>query len=206
MKLISIFLGVFPLQIVCMDKPLAPRVKPAAVASKVKAAASVWPPKPAAAGSLAKKSAANLKRSSDEEDGEGKPFQRRRRRSIAALDTIIADATKLVPKPSAQPLIDEVKQQVREGMLKIISTNPPVCEVIRQKLPWRCRQGCRAEFIDQEAERRHIHLAHNIVAASNEDMLGIDWEAIGTLVDVRQSHTPPVPEEEQDEGEVEEIT
>lgn len=207
MKLISIFLGVFPLQIVCMDKPLAPRVKPAAVASKVKAAASAWPPKPAAAGFGAKKTAASLKRSSDEEERDGKPFQRRRRRSIDSLDALMPDALKLVPKPAVPTLADEVKTEIQKGQLRIISANPPICEVVLGSVKWECRY-CGRELKNKEIERLHIRDSHGIIPAAPEQEWGISWDEIRKMKDFihhLSPSTPPLPENQGEEEEVEEI-
>lgn len=205
MKLIYVFLGVFSLKIVCMDKPPSPKppkIKPAAAHSKVKAAAAAWPPKPAAA-FLAKKSAASLKRSSDEEE----PFQRRPRKSIDTLDVVMTDALKLVAKPSAQSLIDKVKTEVQKGQLKIISTNPPVCEVVLDSVKWKCRR-CGREFKNKEEEIRHVKLSHGVIPADPEQEWGIDWEYVNSFQNYMRITVRPFEDqqlEDQQEEEVEEI-
>lgn len=213
MKLIYVFLGIFCLNTVCMDKPLSPRVKPAA-ASKVKAAASAWPPtqaasvvrKPEGANFFAKKSAARLKRSSDEEI-EGQPYQRPRRRSIDTSDPIMSGSPKLVRKPAAQTLADQVKTEVQKGQLKIISANPPICVVVLDSVKWQCRY-CDCQFNNKEIERLHIRDSHRIIPAEPEQEWGISWEEIKKMKDYihhLSRSTPPLPEDQNEEEQVEEI-
>lgn len=194
MKMLYIFLGILPLKLVPMDKPDRP-----SAFVRVKAAAAAWPP-------LKKPAAASLKRSSDE-DIETKKPQRLRQSSdslnVARL-SFLDVAKKSISKGAAHSLIDETKNEIQEGRLRIISDNPPLCEVMVQ-IPWRCRYGCRREFVNKEEERKHIVLAHGVVPASADQEWGIDWEEINKLKDYLPG-TPPLPEEQQEEEEeVEEI-
>jgi hypothetical protein len=206
MKMIYIFLGFLPLKLVSMDKP----DRPSAFA-KVKAAAAAWPPakKPAAAWSPAKKPAAAmpLKRSSDDEEQDSKKYPRRRHKSIdlgSTSDSFMEEVKKSVTKAAEQSLAQETKNEILEGRLKIISDNPPLCEVMVQN-PWRCRYGCRQEFINKDVERQHIMDSHKVVPASADQEWGIDWEEINKMKNYIRQTTPPLPEEDQEEEEVQEI-
>lgn len=160
------------------------------------AAVASTAPKPAAAGlplrlkrsaSRQKPAAvASLKRSSDEEKG---PNKSPRRRS-AGRDW----------------MIENTRQEVLAGALKIMSINPPLCEIIIKPDSWRCKYGCDTEFTTKEEESRHTLYSHRIIPAGPEQDLGIDWGIIQRMHD-RGEDTPQ--ESDQDEGdeqeEVEEI-
>ncbi len=231
MKMVYVFLlGIFSLKMACMEKPTPPSAPTHQSAFvRVKAAAAAWPPlplksgateklvtqkpaaawlpKPAAAGLMAKKSAAaSLKRSSDEEE-ETKTIRRRRHKSIdlgSSADSFMEEVKKMVVKTVVLTLAQETKKEIEEGRLKLISVDPPLCEVMVQ-VPWRCRYGCRQEFINKDVERQHIMDSHKVVPASADQEWGIDWEEINKMENYIRQTTPPLPEEDQEEEGVEEI-
>lgn len=194
MKIIYIFLGFLPLKLVLMDKPDRP-----SAFVRVKAAAAAWPP-------LKKPAAASLKRSSDEEIETKKP--QRLRQSGDSLNVarfaVLGVAKKSISKAAAHSLVDETKKEIQEGRLRIISDNPPVCEVMVQ-IPWKCRYGCRQEFVNKDEEKKHIVLSHGVVPASADQEWGIDWEEINKLKDYLPGARPLPEDQQEEEQEVEEI-
>lgn len=178
-----------------MEKPAPPSVW----SSKKPAAKNiVWAKKTAA---MVKPAAAGLLKRLSDEEREEKKSRRRRNLFMDGLAIVPGALVSSHIKTAAQTTAEGTRQEILQGGLRIISSNPPICEVMQQSLAWKCRYGCRREFKNKHEENAHIRLDHHIIPANLENEWGIDWEEVNTLKDPLGSNTPPLPEDEQEEVE-----